>query len=97
MRQQLTKMQAAQDAPKGTVFVAKADMRLIRAYLHPDILQEPALPSGSLNEAKERSASRDQSDADLGLAEQGALPAGEAHVAGQHELVPNAARAAANL
>jgi hypothetical protein len=33
----------------------------------------------------------------LGLAEHGALPAGEAHVAGQHELVTDAARAAANL
>src|SRR5207344_3097781 len=43
------------------------------------------------------SAARDQSHADLRLAEQGALPAGEAHVAGQHELVTDAARAAANL
>src|SRR6202045_3994362 len=45
----------------------------------------------------QRSAARDQSDADLGVAEQGALPAGETHVAGQHELVTDAARAAANL
>src|SRR5580692_4471013 len=45
----------------------------------------------------QRAAARDQSDADLGVAEQGALPAGEAHVAGQHELVADAARAAANL
>src|SRR5579864_872778 len=41
----------------------------------------------------ERPATRDQSDADLGLAEQGALPAGEAHIAGQHELVTDAPRA----
>src|SRR5580700_6859525 len=45
----------------------------------------------------QRSAARDQSDADLRLAEYGALPAGEAHVTGQHELVTDAARAAANL
>ena len=45
----------------------------------------------------QRSAARDQSDADLGVAEEGALPAGEAHVAGQHELVTDAARAAANI
>src|SRR5208282_952117 len=45
----------------------------------------------------QRSAARDQSDADLGVAEQGALPAGEAHVAGQHELVTDSARATANL
>src|SRR5579863_10318245 len=37
------------------------------------------------------------SDADLGIAEQRALPAGEAHVAGQHKLVADAARATANL
>src|SRR5262249_11171015 len=36
-------------------------------------------------EPLQSSAARDQSDADLGVAEQGALPAGEAHVAGQHE------------
>src|SRR6516165_11013348 len=36
-------------------------------------------------------------DADLGVAEQSTLPAGEAHVAGQHELVTGAARAAANF
>src|SRR5208282_1640491 len=45
----------------------------------------------------QRSTARNESDADLGVAEQGALPAGEAHVAGQYELVPDAARAAANL
>src|SRR5579872_3332241 len=44
-----------------------------------------------------RSAAWDQSDADLGVAEQGALLAGEAHVAGKYELVSDAARAAANL
>jgi signal transduction histidine kinase len=43
------------------------------------------------------SAARDQTDADLGVAEQGVLPAGEAHVASQHELVTDATRAAANL
>src|ERR1700736_1999535 len=45
----------------------------------------------------QRSAARHQSDADLGVAEQGASPAGEAHVAGQHELVTDAACAASNL
>src|ERR1700731_2080851 len=45
----------------------------------------------------QRSAARDQSDAYLGVAEYGPLPAGEAHVAGQHELVTDAACAAANL
>src|SRR5580698_9092853 len=45
----------------------------------------------------QRSAARDQSDADFGVAEEGGLPAGEAHVAGQHEFVTDAARAAANL
>ena len=33
----------------------------------------------------QRSAARDQSDADLGLPNRRASPAGEAHVAGQHE------------
>src|SRR5580704_2417305 len=45
----------------------------------------------------QRSAARDQPNADLGVAKYGALPAGEAHIAGQHELVTDAARAAANL
>ena len=39
----------------------------------------------------------DQSDADFGVAEQRGLPAGETHVAGENELVTDAARAAANL
>src|SRR5579863_5549943 len=45
----------------------------------------------------ERSATRNQSDSNLRVAEQGALPTGEAHVAGQHELVADATRATANL
>src|SRR6202522_3258368 len=56
-----------------------------------------ARASDNAREPFQRSAARDQSDTDLGVAEQGTLPAGEAHVAGQHELVPDAARAAANL
>src|SRR5579863_3944203 len=43
------------------------------------------------------SAAWNQSDSNLGVAEQGALPTGEAHVAGQYELVADAARATANL
>jgi len=42
-------------------------------------------------------AAWNESDADLWLTEQGALPAGEAHIAGQHQLVTDAARAAANF
>ncbi len=57
------------------VVTAKHDLKCPRAA---DQTREPF----------QRSAARDQSDADLGVAEQSALPAGEAHVAGQHELVP---------
>ena len=39
----------------------------------------------------------DQSDADLWIAEYGVLPAGKTHVAGKHELVAYATRAATNL
>ena len=40
----------------------------------------------------QRSAGPDQSAADLGVAEYGALPGSKAHVSGQHELVADAAR-----
>src|SRR5579862_2793278 len=56
--------------------------------------------SRAANQAREpfqSSAARNQSNANLGVAEQGVLPAGEAHIAGQHELVADAARATANL
>src|SRR5271168_2866720 len=66
------------------IVAAKDDLKCPRAA---DQTREPL----------QSSAARHQSDTDLGVAEQGALPAGEAHVAGQHELVPDAARAAANL
>src|SRR5579863_7952803 len=66
------------------VVAAKYDLKCARAA---DQTREPF----------HRSTARDESDADLGVAEQGALPAGEAHVASQHKLVPDAARAAANL
>src|SRR5580693_4514608 len=66
------------------VVAAKHDLKCPRA---PDQTREPL----------QRSAARDQSDADLGVAKYGAFPAGEAHVAGQHELVTDAARAAAYL
>src|SRR5262249_49919457 len=42
-------------------------------------------------------AAWDESNTDLGLAEHRALPAGKAHVAGQHELVADPTRAAAYL
>src|SRR5262249_19699407 len=45
----------------------------------------------------QRSAARDQSDAHLRIAEYGVLPAGKPRIAGQYELVTDAARAAANL